>query len=120
VGCAAGSQAMRVNRTNPAAYAEVETREESNGNTKISLKAEHLARPEAVNPAAATYVVWAQGLGGTGEPQNLGALEVDGNLKAKFEAITPLKQFDLFITPEPLNTAQIPTGDKALWTTVSQ
>jgi hypothetical protein len=118
-GCA-GSQAMRVNRTNPAASAEVETREESNGNTKISLKAEHLARPEAVDPAAATYVVWAQDLANGGEPQNLGALEVDDNLKARFEAITPLKRFDLFITPEPINTAQVPTGEKSLWTTVSQ
>lgn len=119
-GCTSGPQAMRVNRTNPAAYGEVEAREETNGNTKITLKAEHLARPEAVTPAASTYVVWAQDLGGASGAQNLGALEVDDNLKAKFEAITPLKRFDLFITPEPVTTAQFPTGDRALWTTISQ
>lgn len=120
VGCASGTQAMNVSRTNPAAYGEVEAKEEANGNTRIKINVEHLARPEAVTPTASTYVVWAQDLSGSGEAQNLGALQVDDKLKGKFETITPLKKFDIFITPEPMTTAQYPTGDRALWSTVIQ
>ncbi|RZA08858.1 MAG: hypothetical protein EOP11_03580 [Proteobacteria bacterium] len=85
----------------------------------MRLKVEHLARPEALGTEAKTYVVWVQD-SATGEHvQNLGALKVNDSLKGSIRALTPLKRFDIFVTPEPMATAESPSGERVLWSTIS-
>ncbi|RZA06517.1 MAG: hypothetical protein EOP11_10185 [Proteobacteria bacterium] len=112
-------QVMNVDPSVPAAHGEVQAKESDNGNTEVRLKVEHLARPEALGSEAKTYVVWVQD-SATGEHvQNLGALKVNDSLKGSIRALTPLKRFDIFVTPEPLATAESPSGERVLWSTVS-
>lgn len=117
-GCASSPQIMSADSRVPAAQGEVKSKEESNGNTHLKVKVKHMAKPNAVEPMAQTYVVWAQDNTNTGNVQNLGALQVNDNLEGEIEALTPMKRFDVFITAEPVATAQYPTGVKTLWTTV--
>jgi len=117
-GCASSPQIMSADTRVPAAQGEVKAKAEDNGNTHLQVKVKHMAKPNAVEPMAQTYVVWAQDNTNTGNVQNLGALQVDDDLEGEIEAVTPLKRFDVFITAEPVATAQYPTGTKALWTTV--
>jgi hypothetical protein len=117
-GCASSPQLMSADSRVPAAQGEVKAKDEDNGNTHLKVKVKHMAKPSAVEPMASTYVVWAQDNTNTGNVQNLGALQVDDDLEGEIEAITPMKRFDVFITAEPVATAQYPTGTKTLWTTV--
>ena len=120
-GCASKPTSLETNDRTLAAQAEVKTEENSNGNTELQLSVRHLAKPEIVSEKASTYVVWAQPTRGDGGPvQNLGRLNLNDNLEGRFEAITPFKEFDLFITAEPIATVNYPTGYKALWTHVSE
>lgn len=116
--CASSPQIMSADSRVPAAQGEVKAKEEGNGNTHLKVKVKHMAKPNAVEPMASTYVVWAQDNTNTGNVQNLGALQVGDDLEGEIEAITPMKRFDVFITAEPVATAQYPTGTKTLWTTV--
>lgn len=120
VGCAGTVHEMAADSRVPAAEGELKASEEENGNTKVAVKVKHMARPSAVEPMAQTYVVWAQDKINNGTVQNLGQLQVDDDLEGKMEGLTPMKQFDVFITAEPVATAQYPTGTKTLWTTVDQ
>ncbi len=100
----------------PAARGEVEVGHDNNSNTKLKMTVEHLASPESLTPPSAAYVVWLQERGGTTE--NQGQLKVDKKLKAKFETVTPLKSFDLFVTAEQDVTAKTPSGPEVLRATV--
>ena len=118
-GCAStGSQMMNTDSRVPAAQGEVDAKQGDNGNTQLSVKVKHMAKPEAVEPMANTYVVWARDSSGSGNVQNLGALQVNDDLEGELDAVTPLKHFDVFVTAEPVATAQYPTGSKTLWTSV--
>lgn len=118
--CSSSTMLMNADRSVPAAQGEVTTREESNGNTAVKVSVKHMAQPQAVEPMASTYIVWAQDNTVNGAVQNLGALRVDERLEGELQAVTPMKRFDVFITAEPVATAQFPTGNKALWTRVVQ
>jgi hypothetical protein len=96
----------------PAAQGEVTVTEGENGNTKLALKVQHLALPEKVDAAATVYVVWVMANLEGSAPQNVGALVVDQALTGTLETITPLKQFELTITPEPTATVTAPSGPK--------
>jgi YihY family inner membrane protein len=50
--------------------------------------------------------------------QSLGALKVDENLKGGINAITPLRDFDLYITAEPSQLGTSSTGKTLLYTRV--
>lgn len=47
----------------PAAEGKVVTANDRNGNTDIELQVKHMATPESLTPAQATYVVWVQTAG---------------------------------------------------------
>lgn len=102
----------------PAAQGEVVAKPTDNGNTELTVEVKHLAPPSRIADSASTYVVWAQDRP-SGQVQNLGALKVDKDLDGKLQTVTPLKVFDVFITPETMPSAQAPTGDKVLWTQVA-
>lgn len=96
----------------PAAQGHVSVADGGNGNTAVAVDVKHLAPPQKAHPGATTYVVWAQPPSGI--PQSLGAITVDANLQGSLRTVTPLKDFHLFVTPEPSAQAQAPTGPRVL------
>jgi hypothetical protein len=55
-----------------------------------------------------------------GNPENQGQLKVDKKLKARFQTVTPYKNFDLFVTGERDAGAKVPSGPEVLRTAVQQ
>lgn len=96
----------------PAATGKAKVDKDNNGNLRLKLEADHLAKPGALTPAKQNYVVWIQPRGK--EPQNEGTLKVGGNLKANFEATVPREDFEVFVTAEDNPAAQTPSGPKLL------
>ena len=78
----------------------------------------NLAPPERVSAGATTYSVWIQPEGAV--PQNIGALEVDHELTGRLETLTPLHEFELFITTELDQTVVAPKGPRVLSGMVSR
>ena len=103
----------------PGAQSTAKVSTTDNGNTQIDLIVEHLASPERIDQDATVYVVWVRANQADAQPQNLGAIKVDDDLKGSISATTPLRSFDLYITAESsqLNTA--PKGKTVLYTTVA-
>jgi hypothetical protein len=94
---------------------------EANGNTHIAIKVVHLAPPDRVGAGASTYVAWSEvGSGDAKQLQNLGAIRVDKDFSGQLETVSALTDFDLFITPEPAPTAQLPTGKEVLAVHISR
>ena len=104
--------------TAPAATGDVDVDKDANGNTKIDLKVEHLARPSELGPTRSTYVVWIQPPGSP--PEKLGQLRVNNDLKGELKAATPLRTFDLFVTPEDSGSVPAPSGPVVLRTTIQR
>jgi hypothetical protein len=100
----------------PAAQGEVDVSKDKNGNIKLKIKVDHLAKPENLSPPQTVYVVWIQAPGGN--PENQGQLKVDDKLKANFETAAPPKTFDLFITAEQDGLAHAPSGPEVLRATI--
>ena len=101
----------------PAAEGELKVSKAPNDNTKVKLEVDHLAIPEKMAPGASTYVVWIQSAQG-GAVQNAGALQLDDKHKGKLETITPHKEFQVFITAEPIPTVSTPTSERLMFATV--
>lgn len=102
----------------PAARGEVDVDHDNNGNAKLKIKAEYLSPPDALTPPATAYIVWLQERGAGGAPQSVGQLRVDKSRKANFETVTPVKNFDLFVTAEQDPTVKTPTGTEILRATI--
>ncbi len=100
----------------PAARGSIDTGKDKNGNTKLKVEAEHLADPGKLTPPRTVYVVWFQEKGG--EPAMQGQLRTDKNLKGSFQTVTPLKNFDVFITAESDPSAKQPAGTEVFRATV--
>ncbi len=100
----------------PAARGSVNTGKDKNGNTKLKVETEHLAEPGKLSPPRTAYVVWFQEK--NGEPAMQGQLRTDKNLKGSFEAVTPLRNFDVFITAESDPGAKQPGGTEVFRATV--
>lgn len=96
----------------PAAQGTVTARFDENGNTRLALEVKHLAPPERVWPSARVSVVWVQAPDGT--VHNVGALKVGDNLTGRLETVTPLQDFDLFVTVEELPAVTYPKGPRVL------
>lgn len=103
----------------PAAEATVEIGTSSNGNTTFDLTVWHLALPSRVDPSATVYVVWLRSGESALLVQNMGALKVDDDLDGSFSGVTPLRDFELFVTAEPSATGVSPTGKPLLYTTIA-
>jgi hypothetical protein len=110
---------LAVSNKLPSAQGEVITRPEDNGNTLVEVDVKHLADPSLIANGANTYVVWAH-QPGQQDPQNLGALRVDKDLNGNFKAVTPYKNFDLFITAEPNQVVNKPTDENRLWAHIAR
>ena len=78
------------------------------GNTEITVKVDHLARPTLLTPAANEYVVWVQP--DNGQPQNEGVLSVGDNEKGDLKITTSASKFAVLVTAENAAHAQTPSN----------
>src|SRR5262249_30003418 len=86
-GCGGGAtqKAFLTAATVPAAVATVRVSEGDSGNTRLRLRAEHLAPPQNVSPGARVYVVWAKPTAPNAQPQNIGIMVVGDNREGRLE-----------------------------------
>lgn len=109
---------MVADQSVPAASGTVHAeRDKDNGNTKIEIKVNHLARPSNLNPSATTYLVWIRPSGGDAVKQ--GAIGIDKNLKGEMHTVTVAKNFEIFITSEQSDSVTVPSAVEVLQTHVS-
>jgi|SRR5580698_3900096 hypothetical protein len=88
-----------------------------NGNIKLDIKVDHLARPSSLTPSADSYLVWIRPNGGDVFKQ--GAIGVDKNLNGELKLETVSKDFDVFITAEQSDSVTSPSSVEVLRTHVS-
>lgn len=101
----------------PAARGQAEVNlDKKNGNTKVTIKVEHLAPPENLSPPKSGYLIWYQESGSN--PESQGRLQIDKNLEGSFKNTTVYKNFDLWITAEGDPAVKAPEGPEVLRTTV--
>lgn len=100
----------------PAASGKVDVHKDKNGNTELTLKVDHVARPGMLTPPATAYVVWFQDQ--SGPASNQGQLKIDKSLKGEFKASTRLQNFDLFVTAETDPLTNSPSGATVLKTKI--
>jgi len=103
---------LRNGELTPAADGYVKAGHDRNGNTSYFISVHHLATPTQLTPAKSTYVVWIQRPGQA--PENAGVLKVNDKLDGTFEAATPYKQFDVFVTAEDNPHATSPSSLEVL------
>ena len=103
----------------PAATGVVKVeRDKDNGNLKLEIKVDHLARPGSLTPSASNYLVWIRPNGGEAFKQ--GAIGVDKNLKGELKLETVSKDFDVFITAEQSESVTLPSSVEVLTAHVSE
>jgi hypothetical protein len=102
----------------PAAKGVIHAIHDKNKNTKLEMSVQYLAEPGALTPSAAAYVVWLQP--DNEAPQNKGELRIDKNRNGGLTIVTPLRRFEIYVTPEPSAQATAPTGEHVLSANVSQ
>jgi hypothetical protein len=100
----------------PAAKGKVDVDKDQNGNRKVKLEVQHLAKPSTLTPAQTNYVVWIQARGR--EPENKGQLAVNDKLEGKLETTTQYEAFDIFVTAEGNPSIAAPEGVEVLRGTV--
>jgi hypothetical protein len=110
---------MSGNAKVPAAQGVINASLGKNNNTSLAITVRHLAPPEKVEANATGYVVWVKARGENATAQNMGALVVDSNLDGKLETVTPLHDFEVWITAEPSPFAGTPTSVALLSATVT-
>jgi hypothetical protein len=101
----------------PGAEGTVGTGVDANGNTRVTVAVRHLAPPDRLRQGASVYVVWARPTGADAaqqQPQNLGALRVDSDLRGTLETITPMRDFEIVITAEDSPTTITPSQAQVL------
>ena len=121
-GCGASGPRTIVMRTShdvPSAEGTIKASSADNGNTALEVEVRHMASPEKVATGATTYVLWARAAGAA-VAQNLGALQVDGDLRGTLKTVTPLRSFDVFITAEASPTAMAPINKQLLTASISR
>jgi len=88
-----------------------------NGNIKLDIEVNHLARPSSLTPSANNYLVWIRPNGGEAFKQ--GAIGVDKNLSGELKLETVSKDFDVFITAEQSDSVTSPSSVEVLRTHIS-
>ena len=96
----------------PAAMGKAHLSKEKNGNLKLKVEVNHLAKPGALTPSRQSYVVWTQARGK--EPQNRGVLKVNNKLEGTFEDTVSNEDFDIFITAEDNPRVEFPSEPRLL------
>jgi hypothetical protein len=112
-GCASGPRLGRAPALAKAKGTVSFTKTAEHG-TRIILAVKNLVDPENLNPPGYAYVAWVQS-DLEAPPHNVGALVVDDDQRGELKTITPLRDFELFVTAEPASDAAQPTGPPLLW-----
>jgi len=105
-------------KIDPSAMGEADLSKDKNGNTNVSLRVEHLAKPAMLTPPANLYVVWFQQPGS--DPENEGQLQVGNDLRGQLKTTTPWHNFDIFVTAETDPTVKTPSDQIVLRVTVHE
>jgi hypothetical protein len=108
---------MQTTALEPGAVARLDVKANT-GNTEMTLKVDHLAKPSLLSQPASNYVVWVQQSGH--EPTNVGLLRVDDNLKGEVKATTTATRFTVLVTAEDDAKAQIPSDRVVLRASVQE
>jgi hypothetical protein len=109
---------MRASSSVPAAAGIVKVqRDKDSGNTKLDIRVWHLANPSRLTPSATNYIVWVRPRDGAAVKQ--GAIRVDKNQKGEVKLVTMAKDFEVFITAEQSENADVPSDFQVLRTDVT-
>jgi hypothetical protein len=109
---------MRASSSVPAAAGIVKVqRDKDSGNTKLDIRVWHLANPSRLTPSATNYIVWVRPRDGAAVKQ--GAIRVDKNQKGEVKLVTMAKDFEVFITAEQSESADVPSDFQVLRTDVT-
>ena len=90
---------MQATSLTPGATGTVDAKADKNGgNSEVTIKVDHLARPTQLTPPANEYVVWIDAEDGA--PQNQGVLQVGDNEKGELKMTTTSSKFRVLVTAE--------------------
>ncbi len=104
---------MRASSSVPAAAGIVKVqRDKDSGNTKLDIRVWHLANPSRLTPSATNYIVWVRPRDGAAVKQ--GAIRADKNQKGEVKLVTMAKDFEVFITAEQSESADVPSDFQVL------
>jgi hypothetical protein len=92
--------------------------DKTGGNTTVTIKVDHLARPTLLTPPANEYVVWIQPQDGS--PQNQGVLQVGDNEKGELKMTTTASKFKTLVTAETEPHPKTPSNRVVLQTEVQE
>jgi hypothetical protein len=109
---------MTASDTMPGATAQLQVAKEKDGNSQLEVKANGMAKPGRLTPAAKTYVVWVQQEGAPAKSQ--GELKVGNNHKGDLKTATTFHTFNVFITAETNAQTQLPSEQVVLRATVQE
>jgi hypothetical protein len=103
---------MRASSSVPAAAGIVKVQRDKDNNTKLDIRVWHLANPSRLTPPANAYIVWVRPREGAAVKQ--GAIRVDKDQKGEVKLVTVAKDFEVFITAEQSESADIPSDFQVL------
>ena len=104
---------MSASSSVPAAAGIVKVqRDKDSGNTKLDIRVWHLANPSRLTPSATNYIVWVRPRDGAAVKQ--GAIRVDKNQKGEVKLVTMAKDFEVIITAEQSENADVPSDFQVL------
>lgn len=106
VGCA-NTEKIQGSSAVPAAQGKITADRAKGGATDLKIEVEHLAEPQKLG--ANHYVVWIQPEDSQ-QFQNIGTLQVDGDLEGELETTIPYEEFRVMVTPERDIAALHPSG----------
>jgi hypothetical protein len=96
--------------TGPVAKGWIKLTERDDGNYGVKVQVRYLADPGQWRTGADSYVVWIRPSGPHEHTLNLGTLQPYSRFRAEMRAITPLSNFEIFVTPELNRNAREPSG----------
>jgi len=103
----------------PGATGSVDVKaDKTGGNTMMTIKVDHLARPTLLTPPANEYVVWIDPEGGA--HQNQGVLQVSDNEKGELKMTTSASKFKVLVTAEMEAHPKKPSNRVVLQTEVQE
>ena len=104
---------MKASSNVPAAAGIVKVqRDKANGNTKLDIRVWHLANPSRLTPPANAYIVWVRPRDGAA--MRTGAIRLDKDQKGEVKLVTVEKDFEVFITAEQSESADVPSDFQVL------
>ena len=115
----AKTYALQATSITPGATGSVDVKgDKTGGNTEMTIKVDHLARPTLLTPPANEYVVWIDPEDGA--PQNQGVLQVGDNEKGDLKMTTSSSKFRVLVTAETEAHPKTPSNRVVLQSNVQE